>query len=234
MSRKIKYDYDCNNDSLFLYGEGRYYYDFSEELDNGIIIDFDKNQNPVAFEILDASKKFNVSKDSFQKPIFFNIEINMDEYDNVKDGIAFSFIPDNNRKDNYIKVTVEHRQHNNSNFTSNDLIKDIISEINFLVEFLKDNGFKREFINFSSIRDMFDYILNNQTLLKKHISFLTDLIDSFESIVLKMGEEDYDSQYQTFSRKFLELESYFYTEIYESSGRMNKETLDNCISLITR
>lgn len=79
MSRKIKYDYDCSNDSLFLYGKDRYDYDFSEELDNGIIIDFDKNQNPVAFEIFNASKKFKINKNVFNVLSSIKVKITITE-----------------------------------------------------------------------------------------------------------------------------------------------------------
>lgn len=161
------------------------------------------------------------------------LSFQMNEEDNLNDFINYSSILDNNI-DDYVNVTIEYIKLNNPTFTVNELIKEIKSELNSLVKFLKDNGFKREFVYFSSIRDMFDYILNDQILLKKHISFLKDLIDSFQSIVLKMGDEDYDNEYQKFSRKFLDLESYFYTEIYESSENVNQEVLDKCLNLLAR
>ena len=62
---KIKYDYDEENDSLFIYSVNNYEYDFSLNASWDILIDFDKNGIPVAFEFLSASKTFDLEKKDF-------------------------------------------------------------------------------------------------------------------------------------------------------------------------
>jgi len=59
-SEASKYDYDLHNDSIFFYGEDKKYKS-SVELE-GVILDFNEEDNLTGIEILDASEKFNVSK----------------------------------------------------------------------------------------------------------------------------------------------------------------------------
>ena len=56
MNNKIVYDYNSQGDSLFIYCVEDYEYEVSLELDNGVILDIDKEGKPVAFEFLNASK----------------------------------------------------------------------------------------------------------------------------------------------------------------------------------
>ncbi|WP_048120321.1 DUF2283 domain-containing protein [Methanosarcina barkeri] len=79
MSRGIelsKYDYDLENDSAFFYGTGKKYKK-SMDLD-GIILDMSEDDYVMAIEILDASKKFNVSKNDLLnlKSFDANIDVN--------------------------------------------------------------------------------------------------------------------------------------------------------------
>lgn len=55
-------DYDSRSDSLYLYITDEYEYNESVEIDNDVILDFDKNLVPVAIEFLGASKLLGVSK----------------------------------------------------------------------------------------------------------------------------------------------------------------------------
>jgi uncharacterized protein YuzE len=65
MVTKLAYDYDRQGDSLFIYCVDDYKYEVSLELDNDVILDIDKEGNPVAFEFLNASKLFHLDKSYF-------------------------------------------------------------------------------------------------------------------------------------------------------------------------
>ncbi|HUV82648.1 MAG TPA: DUF2283 domain-containing protein [archaeon] len=55
-----KHDYDLQNDSIFFYGEDNNY---KSSIDfDGIVIDFNEEDYLMSIEILDASEKFNFSK----------------------------------------------------------------------------------------------------------------------------------------------------------------------------
>ena len=64
---KVKYDYDKENDSLFIYSVDEYEYDFSLNSSWDILVDIDKRGVPVAFEFLNASKTFEIEKEDFSK-----------------------------------------------------------------------------------------------------------------------------------------------------------------------
>lgn len=74
MSNQVVYDYDYKNDSLFIYCVEPYDYDVSLELDNNVILDFDVDGKPVAFEFLNASKVFGLDKSSFKNLIKISIQ----------------------------------------------------------------------------------------------------------------------------------------------------------------
>lgn len=59
-SKGSKHDYDLQNDSILFYGEDNNYKS-SIDLD-GIVIDFNEEDYLMSIEILDASKKFKISK----------------------------------------------------------------------------------------------------------------------------------------------------------------------------
>ena len=59
-SKGSKHDYDLQNDSIFFYGEDNNY---KSSIDfDGIVIDFNEEDYLMSIEILDASEKFNFSK----------------------------------------------------------------------------------------------------------------------------------------------------------------------------
>lgn len=74
---KVKYDYDDNNDSLFMYCIEPYDYDVSLELDNNIILDLDIDGKPVAFEFLNASKLFKLDKNYFKNLVKICIRLDI-------------------------------------------------------------------------------------------------------------------------------------------------------------
>ncbi len=75
MYSKVKYDYDGKADSLFIYSVEDYNYDVSLDLSDNIVLDFDKTQKVVAFEFLDASNLFNISKKDFKHIHSINIQL---------------------------------------------------------------------------------------------------------------------------------------------------------------
>jgi uncharacterized protein YuzE len=70
-------DYDAQFDVLYLRIEPEYKYKESIEIGDNIILDFDENYVPVALEILDASKFFNVDKFSLKQDIGLNMQIHI-------------------------------------------------------------------------------------------------------------------------------------------------------------
>ena len=78
-NNQVVYDYDYIGDSLFIYCIDSYEYDVSLELDNDVILDFDINGKPVAFEFLNASKIFNLDKSYFKNLVNINIPSNITE-----------------------------------------------------------------------------------------------------------------------------------------------------------
>ena len=96
--------------------------------------------------------------------------------------------------------------------------EDILSHLDF---------FKDEYYDFSSIKDMVFYILDNKTLLN-NISMFKDLINSFYNLVQSKKDssnDEYDLKYEEFSSQLVDVEQSFYTEIYEPSENYNEETL---------
>lgn len=87
--------------------------------------------------------------------------------------------------------------------------------------------FKNEYYDFSSIKDIAFYILDNKSLLH-HISMIRDLLNSFYNLVQfkkYSSNEEYKQKYEKFSSKLVDTEQYFYTEIYEPSENYNEEAL---------
>ncbi len=76
-----KYDYDFENDSIFFYG-GNKQYRSSVDLD-GIILDISDDNNIMAIEILDASKRFNLAKEDLRNIKSFEANIEISE-ENIK------------------------------------------------------------------------------------------------------------------------------------------------------
>lgn len=87
--------------------------------------------------------------------------------------------------------------------------------------------FKEEYYDFSSIKDLAFYILDNKSLLH-HISMIRTLLNSFYDLVQfkkDSSNEEYELKYEEFSSQLVETEQSFFTEIYEPSENYNEETL---------
>lgn len=73
-------EYNAQSDILFIHKDIEYKYRESVEMDNNVILDFDSDYRPVALEILDASKFFNVNKLSLKRhfEMLIQVQINKD------------------------------------------------------------------------------------------------------------------------------------------------------------
>ena len=60
--RIMLFDYDYENDILFLHLAKDYNYDFSEFIDKSVVMDLNEYNMPIGFEITDASKVFKSKK----------------------------------------------------------------------------------------------------------------------------------------------------------------------------
>lgn len=65
--------YNMQYDILIVKVKRPYTYGKTVELEDGVLLDFDKNNIPVAIEILDASERFNIPKYSLNKIACFNM-----------------------------------------------------------------------------------------------------------------------------------------------------------------
>lgn len=99
-----------------------------------------------------------------------------------------------------------------------DNTENILSNLDF---------FEDEFYDFSSIKDITFYILDNKSLLH-HISMIRGLLNSFYDLVQfkkDSSNEAYEQKYHEFSSELVDIEQSFYAEIYEPSENYNEETL---------
>jgi len=105
--KNMKFDYDCENDSLFLYWDNGVY-EFSEFLSDSIAIDFNTEKIPIGIEILNTSKKFNTEKTKLmniikcivnvsigEEKIKFSIHLNIEVHSNLTSIKPVSIVKDN-------------------------------------------------------------------------------------------------------------------------------------------
>ena len=59
-STVLKYMYDYSSDVLGVKVKNDFIYHETVELEDCVLLDFDKNDVPVSLEIMDASKRFNI------------------------------------------------------------------------------------------------------------------------------------------------------------------------------
>ena len=87
--------------------------------------------------------------------------------------------------------------------------------------------FNDEYYDFTSIKDMAFYILDNKSLLH-HISMIRSLLNTFYDLVQfkkDSSNKEYEQKYEEFSSELVDTEQLFYTEIYEPSENYDEETL---------
>lgn len=74
----LKYMYDYSSDVFGVKVKNDFIYHETVELEDGVLLDFDKNDVPVSLEIMDASKRFNIPKSSLNDLKFFNMTVVVD------------------------------------------------------------------------------------------------------------------------------------------------------------
>lgn len=77
-STVLKYMYDYSSDVFGVKVKNDFIYHETIELEDGVLLDFDKNDVPVSLEIMDASKRFNIPKSSLNDLKFFNMTVVVD------------------------------------------------------------------------------------------------------------------------------------------------------------
>lgn len=70
--------YDYSSDVFGVKVKNDFIYHETVELEDGVLLDFDKNNVPVSLEIMDASKRFNIPKSSLNDLKFFNMTVVVD------------------------------------------------------------------------------------------------------------------------------------------------------------
>lgn len=110
---------------------------------------------------------------------------------------------------------------------SKELIENIKDSFNNTENILSNiDFFKDEYYDFSSIKDMVFYILDNKLL--HNISMIRSLLNSFYNLVQfkkDSSSEEYEKRYGEFSSKLVDVEQSFYTEIYEPGENYSEEAL---------
>lgn len=76
---EVEYFYNDSIDTLGIKVKRDFQYGETIEMDEGILLDFDIDNIPTALEILNASKKLNVPKESFEKMHCFNMKVCIDK-----------------------------------------------------------------------------------------------------------------------------------------------------------
>jgi uncharacterized protein YuzE len=77
--QEVIYRYDSSSDNLGIKVTRDFRYDETVEMDDGILLDFDVDNVPVSLEILDASKRFGLDKESLKNIICLDVDICVDE-----------------------------------------------------------------------------------------------------------------------------------------------------------
>ena len=92
-------------------------------------------------------------------------------------------------------------------------ISDIIEQITFRYD---------EYYNFSSIKRMITYIINDSEKYFHHHFFIMDLLRNFLDLIIKERQlEDYLEEYEKYDCLLYKQEDYFYTEIFDYESKYN-------------
>lgn len=125
----------------------------------------------------------------------------------------------------FSKETIQIQNNESSLDELIDNLKDSFNDAENIISNL--DFFEDEHYDFSSIKDMAFYILDNKSLLH-NISIIKALLDSFFDLVQfkkDASSEEYKLKYNEFSCDLIDAEQIFYTGIYEASEMYNEEAL---------
>ena len=101
--------------------------------------------------------------------------------------------------------------------------------------------FNDEFHKGRSIKNIAEYILDDNQLFVKHAKFLLDLMEKFILLckykainISKFTDSEVKKEYNKLSVDFRKYEMYFYTHIYQPSENYDEEFLDDMSNLLVR
>ena len=77
--QEVIYMYDSSSDVLGIKVIRDFQYGETIEMDDGLLLDFDEDNIPVSLEVLDASKRFSLPKESLKNIICFKMDVCVDE-----------------------------------------------------------------------------------------------------------------------------------------------------------
>ncbi|WP_406534389.1 DUF2283 domain-containing protein [Methanobrevibacter sp.] len=90
--------YDLSSDILGIKVNHDFSYEETVEMDDGMLLDFDVNNVPVSLEVLDASQRFNLPKESLNNIVCFEMDVFIDEKSisiNAKIGVLINNVENN-------------------------------------------------------------------------------------------------------------------------------------------
>ena len=150
----------------------------------------------------------------------------------------------------YNKIKHKFSKLNNNDCESEDIIelyssdavyhhsKYILKSLDNLLNLLDDSKFEDEYYDCFLIKEMANYIFNDETLLFKHIDFIENLIISFCNILndkldylLNSKTIDYEQDYKDFTEFFSQQKMIYYTEICNDNVE-DEELIYNVINTL--
>ena len=117
-----------------------------------------------------------------------------------------------------------------------------LDKINSLTDILYQiKFFNDEFHKGRSVKNMGNYILDDNQLLVNHASFLLDMICKFILLckfkannLFKLNNPEVKKEYNKLSIDFREDEKYFYSHIYQPNENYDEDFLDDTSNLLVR
>ncbi|WP_295620547.1 DUF2283 domain-containing protein [uncultured Methanobrevibacter sp.] len=103
---EVEYFYNKSIDTLGIKAKRDFQYWETIEMDEGILLDFDMGNVPTALEILNASKKLNVSEESLENMKCFNMKVRIDKESILMDAI-FGFMIQNKENEQELNYFIE-------------------------------------------------------------------------------------------------------------------------------
>lgn len=143
---------------------------------------------------------------------------------------------------------------NNVNLVKHDISNDldVISNLESVVNFNKSLNkltkilnklhlFNHEFHCAMSIGDMSQFILTDDNFSSDYFDFLLDSVDHFINLIefklnnlSEINSASFKKEYTKLSREFLQIEKFFYTEIYNHSRSHDREFFEDMVRLLAR
>ena len=111
-----------------------------------------------------------------------------------------------------------------------DFVKFSLNEISNVMEQI---NFKYdEYYNFSSIKRMITYIIDNLEKYFNYSSFIVLLLKNFNDLIIKERQLDsYKEEYEKFNIFLYEQEDYFYTEIFDDDSKYD-DAIDEVTNIL--